>query len=709
MSEGRERQTQEYRTVSLAEWREIVEKGLKGASFEKALMTRMLEGISIPPLFTREDQLAEGDGSGFPGFAPFTRATSAVGSDGSGWEIRQAHRHPDWKVTRCAIRDEIERGGDSIELVFDAATRAGLDTDTDGVEIGDGLLASSADQITALFHCSDIDAVPVSLGAGSSGSAVGALWVAAAQEKGVAADSLRACFNCDPLAALASDGELQAGLATSFAEMSDAAAWAVAEAPGIRACGVSTQPYHDAGASVTQELAYALATAVSYLRKLEEAGLSVEAAAGQLQFEFCVGRDFFLEIAKLRAARLLWCKIFVASGGDPSAFSMAIHARTSARTQTARDPWVNMLRGTVESFAAGVGGADSLATAPFDSLLGLPNDFSRRIATNTQVLLKEETHLKRVIDPAGGSWYVEALTDQLARAAWREFQEIEAQGGMAEALLSGSIASQVAGVAAAMGAAVAKRKEAITGVSEFPNLHEDPVAKEAVDLDAIRATAQEGLASLRKARDEEALRSKLEALAAAFAEGKPGSCMTAAIEAASAGATLSELVAQRPSAEPARIEPLQAERLAAGFEALRDASDEAQAKDGKRPQIFLANLGPIPKHKARSTFAQNLVEAGGIEALDNDGFMSGEEAAKAFGESDARAAVICSADDVYEDLAVETASQLRRAGAQWVLLAGRAGDQEAVYREAGVDGFIYMGVDVLETLRTLQAEIGVSK
>jgi len=708
MGEGKEQLLREFPPVSAADWRSLVEEGLKGGSFDKQLVTQTHEGFPLQPLYTREDQLSEG--SGFPGFAPFTRGIEAVGSDGAGWEIRQEHADPDWKVTRCAIAKEVERGGDSLWLRFDEATRRGLDSDVPDAPAGvGGLLGCSADQVAQLFHCSPIDAVPVLLDAGASGLGVGALWIAASRAKGVGTDALEGNLGSDPLGVLAMTGALPASLGECLTEMADAAAWAAEAAPRLRAVLVSTAPYHDAGATAAHELAYALATGVAYLRRLEAAGLSVDRAAAQMEFSFSVGRDFFMEIAKLRAARLVWAKVVGACGGDPAVLSMKIHARTSARTKTARDPWVNMLRGTIESFAAGVGGADSLATSAFDEALGLPDEFSRRVATNTQVLLKEESHLKRVIDPAGGSWYVEWLTDRLAREAWELFQGIEAEGGMAEALGSGSVAAQVREAAERKRKAIAKRKDAITGVSEFANLGEASIEKEAPDLEALRAAAADGLEQLRAERDASAVGEALAALATSCEDGQSGARMAAAVEAACAGATLGELSQQLRREAPRTAEALRAERAAAGFEALRDASDAAFAETGKRPPIFLANLGPIPKHKARSSFAQNFFEAAGMEALSNDGFETAEAAASAFAASGAELAVLCSADGIYAEMAEETAKRLKQAGASQVLLAGRPGDKEEAYRAAGIDRFIFVGADVLETLRTLLAAVGVLK
>ncbi len=703
MSEAKDERLNEFPPLSTEEWRELVEEGLKGAPFEKKLMTRRHEGYSVFPLYDVKNSSVKKGAEGYPGFFPFVRGVKAAGADGRGWTLCQEHAHPDARKTQEAISTETKQGAGAFILCFDRATRAGQDSDSPQADSGvEGLMGSSVAQLKALLPPENAGQLPVCLDAGASSASVAALWVAAFQEQGVALDQIQGVICCDPLAALASEGVLPTSVEESLKELGGLAAWAAEHAPKLQSCSVSSAPVHDAGGSAVQEIAYALSTGLAYLKALEAAGLSLEQALGQMQFSFSTGRDFFTGIAKLRAARLCWAKVFAACGGAAEEFQMKIHARTSAFSKTVSDPWANMLRTTVEGFASAVGGADSLASSPFDEAIGLPDEFSRRVALNSQVLLKEETHLRRVTDPAGGSWYVESLTDQLARAAWALFQEFESKGGMIQSLLSGAVADQVNEVYAARELAIATRKDAITGVSEFANLDDKPLEKEAADLTALRAQAAGLLGEQREARNGKQLQEKLEALAKA--EKGSAQRMSLAIEAAQAGATLQELVGEG-TGESIQVSPLPARREAQGFEALRAASDALLAKDGQRPSIFLANLGPIPKHKARSGFAQNFFEAGGLRALTNDGFASADDAMKAFKQSGASLAVICSSDDVYAEMAVDTARKLKEAGAERVLLAGKPADQEAL-SAAGVDGFIYLGANVLKIAGELMVCLG---
>jgi methylmalonyl-CoA mutase len=367
----------------------------------------------------------------------------------------------------------------------------------------------------------------------------------------------------------------------------------------------------------------------------------------------------FAGIATVRAARRVWDAMLAACDVPEDRRGLRLQARTAARMMTRRDPWVNLLRVTAATFAAGVGGADGVIALPFDVELGFPNELGRRMARNTQLLLIEESHVGRVLDPGGGSYYVEAHTEELASRAWDLFGEIERQGGMAASLLDGTIAARLDETWSRRVVDLARRVEPITGVSEFPFLDETPVVREPLDVAAIRDAAS---------GDETHV--------------APGAATA--------------------------IDALPAHRSAERIEALRDGSDAFLATHGHRPRVFLANLGPVASHTARATWALNFYEAGGIEAVTNDGFATADEAAAAFAASGATIACVCSSDAVYAELAETTAKALKAAGAVRVELAGKPGDAEDAYRTAGVDDFVHMGIDQIEHLRTVQNELGVS-
>ncbi|MGW1010218.1 methylmalonyl-CoA mutase family protein [Streptomyces termitum] len=447
---------------------------------EAVLSTALEDGLRARPLYTAADGAPD---PGFPGFAPFVRSARATGTTDGGWDVRQRHVTAD----AGAILTDLENGATSLWL---AAGPGGIPLDA-----LDGALRDVY-----------LDLAPVVLDAGAETSAAAQELLALYDRRGVAPEAVRGNLGADPLGTEARTGAAYDG--DGFAS-TVALARLAATYPGLRALTVDALPYHEAGGSAAQELGASLATGVAYLRALTDGGLDVERALGQLEFRYAATADQFLTIAKLRAARRLWARVAEACGA-PAAGAQLQHAVTSPVMMTARDPWVNMLRTTVATLAAGVGGAASVTVLPFDHALGLPDAFARRIARNTSTILVEESHLARVVDPAGGSWYVESLTDELARAAWDFFQETERAGGQARALRSGWTGERLAEVWAARSARLATRREPVTGVSEFPHLAEKPVVREPAP-----AAPGGGLPRVRRDEAFEALRARSDAHLAA--------------------------------------------------------------------------------------------------------------------------------------------------------------------------------------------------
>ncbi|MFF8917598.1 methylmalonyl-CoA mutase small subunit [Streptomyces sp. NPDC015032] len=472
------------------QWQSLVEgvlrksgKDVAGPAAEEALSTTVEDGLITRPLYTSRDTAPD---AGYPGFAPFTRGGKAEGNAAGGWDVRQRHALPDAARLNEAVLADLENGVTSLWLTVGG---------TGGVPVT--ALAAALDGVY-------LDLAPVVLDAG------GELDVAAAEllrlyaERGVDAQAARGNLGADPLGQAARSGD--------GPDPTAAVHWArrcAREFPGLRALTVDALPYHEAGGSAAEELGASLATAVAYLRALTEAGLTVEEACGQLEFRYAATADQFLTIAKLRAARRLWARVAEVCGAA-DAGAQRQQAVTSSVMMTRRDPWVNMLRTTLACLGAGVGGADSVTVLPFDHALGLPDAFARRIARNTSTILLEESHLARVIDPAGGSWYVERLTAELAASAWAFFQEIERSGGQAAALRSGMIGERLAATWAARRKDLARRKEPVTGVSEFPQLAERPVEREAAP-----AAASGGLPRVRRDEAFEELRARSDAHLAA--------------------------------------------------------------------------------------------------------------------------------------------------------------------------------------------------
>jgi methylmalonyl-CoA mutase len=685
------------------QWVAEVEKALKGAPFDKRMYTKTYEGITLRPIYTRRDWPAEGDPSGFPASMPFTRGARAAGNRVANWDVRQSYAYPDPAQANEIILTELERGVTSVHIRLDAAALSGLDADGPGADKlsgTDGVMIYSVDDLDQLLAGVYLDLITVSLEAGAqflpAASLLQALW----SRRGIAADAAKGAFNADPLGTLAHTGSLPVSTDAAIAQLADLARYTATAWPNVTAAGVDTSPHHDAGATESQDLAISMATAVAYVKGMTTAGLSIDQACRQILFTYSVPCDQFLGICKLRAARKMWGRVAEACGASEPARAMRLNAVTSWRMMSKNDPWVNMLRTTVACFAAAVGGADSITVRPFDETLGMTDELGRRVARNTHVILAEESNLAKVIDPAGGAWYVESRTDELAKVAWAEFQDIERAGGIVAVLEDGSLAKKIADAYTQREAALAKRRDPITGVSEFPNIMEAPLQLEQPDLLAAYRAATDRLKTVRG--NDGGAAAALSTLKAA----KSGELTGAAIAAVSVGATLGQ-VAQALRGSETKVQALPKHRVAERFEALRDASDAYMKKTGERPKIFLANLGPIAKHTARATFAKNFFEVGGIEAIGNSGFKDAASCVSAFKESGARIAILCSADPIYEQMAEPVAQALKAAGCEYLFLAGNPGDKRDAYTAAGIDDFIFMGGDVLQTTRSILARLGV--
>jgi len=701
----------EFPPVSYEQWRASVEGELKGVPFEKKLVTKTLEGIDIQPLYTAKDWPSDSDPSGFPGFLPFARGSRVLGH-ATGWDTRQEHLHPDPAEANKAILEDLEHGVASIEFRLDAAARAGLDADAhEAAELcgRDGVMAYNSGDLDKILNDVHLDIAPIAVNGGAAFLPAAALVVALLRRRKVDPANARCAFNADPLGALVSDGQLPIPINLALEEMADLAAWTVKNYPHCTSIKVDTGAYHHAGATSTQDLAFAVATAVEYLRALTQAGIDVDSAASQIVFETSVGCQFFRGIAKLRALRKMWAKVLTTAGcSETAGRSTWIQVRASRRVLTRRDPWVNLLRNTVCCFAGAVGGADSITSTPLDSAIGLSDEFSRHLARNTVTILREESHLNREIDPAGGSWFLERLTDQLADRAWALFQSIEGRGGMARAITDGWVAEQIRDVEATREKGLATRRQVVTGVSEHPDLREEKLIRPQTDRTKLRFEASSRLATWRR---DHACGAAVENLARVSANSsrKPGACTEATAQAAEAGATVGQLstALYAKGSTATHVEPLAIHPYAAAYEELRDASDRYAEKSGKRPLVFLTNMGKPTDFIARSTYSLNFFQAGGFEAITNNGFADAASAAAAFAQSKAKIAVICSSDKKYETVVEETAKQLRAAGARTVILAGNPGANEAKYRAAGVNRFIFVRCDVLGTLQELLREEGV--
>lgn len=622
----------DFEAATRAQWLALVDKALKGADFEKKLVTKTADGIRVEPLYTRETSVPTLQGA-VPGQAPFTRGASGV-LEGLGWEIRQRIAAAEPERANREIMNELEGGSNGILLEVEAPGQAGCK------------IRSAAD-MTAAIGAMRLDLAPLELKAGLGAADAARHLIAALSGLSIPAKSAQVFLGLDPIGTLARWGTLPAPLQQSISEALKLATEARGEATSARTIKVDATVYHEAGATEAFELAALGSTLIAYLRKFEAAGVTPDKALAQIAFVASSDTDLFSSVAKLRAARRIIWRIADASGAGDAAEQLHLSAAASMRVMAKRDPWTNMLRSTLSCAGGVLGSANAITVLPFTAALGEADDISRRMARNIQIVLQEESWLGRVLDPMGGSWYIEALTDELANAAWAQMQEIEAKGGIVAALESGFVQDKIAADAASRAQAIATGRKELTGVSAFPLLGDD-------------------------------------------------------------GVTVQPLRKAPPVTGKEMVRPLMPHRLAEPFEALRDAADAYAAKAGAPAEVFLASLGPVIEHTGRSTWIRNYLAAGGIGSLTSDGYASAEDAAKAFKASGAKAACICSSDAIYAEQAEGTAKALKQAGATLVLMAGRPGEKEASLKAAGVDQFLFAGADAVATLKGLQTKLGIS-
>jgi methylmalonyl-CoA mutase len=602
----------DFQPATYDDWRKLIDGVLKGAPFEK-LIAKTSDGLKIEPIYPRAQ-----------GAAPIAgRAPAAP------WQIMQRIDHPDAALANAQALHDLENGATGLALVFAGANGAH----------GFGL-APSAEAVEKVLDGVFVDAgISIELQVGPQ-SRMAAIHVAEyVKRRGLDPAACNIRFGLDPIGACAVWGSSP----YTWPEIVPAVTGAIRGLAGMGFKGpfavADGRVIHDAGGSEVQELAFVLAAGVAYLRAIEGAGVALEDARGMIYARLSADADQFLTMAKFRALRLLWARIEQASGLAPK--PLLIAADTAWRMLTQRDPYVNMLRATMATFSAGLGGANAITVLPHTLAAGLPDPFARRVARNTQLVLLEESNLAKVSDPAAGSGGIEALTQQLCEAAWGLFQETEKAGGVFSALEQNLIQRKVAATRAMREQNIARRKEVLTGATEFPNLREADVA--VLDVKPIEL--------------------------APYGEAK------------------------------FKFDALPPMRLAAPFERLRDRSDRILRERGARPKIFLANLGTAADFTARATFAKSFFETGGIEAVDSDGFGDPAALAAAFKASGAQLSCLCSSDKVYAGQAVAAAQALQAAGARHIYLAGRPGEQEAALRAAGVGDFIFAGGDVLAALQ----------
>lgn len=678
----------EFPAHTYDQWHAAAEALLKGAPFEKLLVSKTYEDITIQPLYREDDIAGLAHRNELPGAASRVRGSRAAGFLRAGWEISQELKAHTPTNLNAQVLEGLKGGQTELNLSVGCGQ---AECCKGGVALG------SAADVSKVLEGVQLDAVSTYWQAGPGVLPVAAMLVAAAEQSGVTADKLRGGFEIDPLSELVAKGFLKQPLALRLDQMASLTAWAAANAPGLQTITANGCVYHNAGASATQELAYVIATVVAYVEELKSRGIEPATAFRHLRLRFAVGSDYFMEIAKLRAARWLLSKVAAAYGVEDA--PVYLHASTSRWNKTSYDAHTNMLRVTSEAFAAVVAGVDALHIGPYDEISGKADEFSRRVARNIHIILREECGLDQVIDPAGGSNYIEWLTDQVAAKSWSLFQEIEAAGGMVAALEKGTVQAAVAKVRDAKFQNIRRRKDKIVGSNMYPDL-------KGGKLDMLTPVCHAAAAAKAGISPFEGVE------AAAITPGTGAATMEQAIAAAKAGASRMAIAKGLGlgCSEGLTVEPLPPRRAAEEYEALRDASAAFAAKTGAAPVILQINLGPSGRYRLRADWTAAFFQAAGFTIDGARDFKTIEDAAAAAKECPAAIAVITSDDASYAEHAANLAAAVKAARPDLhLLLAGAPGDNEAAWRAAGIDDFVNVksnNYDLNQRLLTVAGVIG---
>jgi len=634
MADSKEKLFSDFSPVSTQEWMDKITVDLKGADFEKKLVWRTNEGFKVKPFYRQEDLEGLKTTEGLPGQYPYIRG---IKKDDNTWFIRQDITVNDAAEANAKALDILNKGVDSLGFHIKAKEL--------NAEYLDTLLKDICCECVEL-NFSTCQRHTLQLAQ---------LLVAYFQKKGYAPEKLKGSLNFDPISKMMQKGkDVSAVIATGKELVETLAAY-----PHFRCIAVNSVQLNNAGAYIYQELGYALAWGNEYLNQLVEAGVPAALTAKKIKFNFGISSNYFMEIAKFRAARMLWadivkqyapkcprtdCKNTGADGTCYCACKMVAHAETSNFNLTLFDAHVNLLRTQTEAMSAAIAGVNSITVSPFDKAYETPDDFSERIARNQQLLLKEESHLNRIVDPAAGSYYIENLTVAIAKQAWDLFLSVEEAGGMLQAVKAGSIQEAVNQSNKARHEAVSKRKEILLGTNQYPNFNE--LAGDKRPLDGCKKCGCGG-----EAHEEEGTLAKLETA-----------------------------------------------RAASEFEALRLETENS----GKRPKAFMLTIGNLAMRQARAQFSCNFLACAGYQVIDNLGFASVEEGIEAAMKAQADIVVICSSDDEYAEYAIPAFKALN--GRAMFIVAGAPACMEEL-KAAGIENFIHVRCNVLETLREYNSKL----
>lgn len=621
MADSKEKLFSDFSPVTTEQWMEKVTADLKGADFEKKLVWKTNEGFKVKPFYRKEDLEGLKTTDALPGEFPYLRGNK---KDNNEWLVRQEIRVDDVKEANAKALDILNKGIDSLSFHVKAKelNAAYLEMLLEGI---------CAECVELNFSTCQGHVVDLAN-----------LLVEYFQKKGYDLNKLHGSINFDYLNKMLVKGKEKG----SLVDTAKALIAATAALPEYRVINVNALTLNNAGAYIYQELGYALAWGNEYMNQLTEAGIPAATVAKKIKFNFGISSNYFLEIAKFRAGRMLWADIvnsYLAEGDCKCAAQMKIHAETSSFNLTVFDSYVNLLRTQTEAMSAALAGVDSMTVVPFDKAYETPNDFSERLARNQQLLLKEESHFDKVIDPAAGSYYIENLTVSIAKQAWNLFLAVEDEGGFYAAVKAGKVQEAVNASNKARHEAVAKRKEILLGTNQYPNFTE--LAGEKRPLEAVCCCGG----------------------------GHHDTCEK-------------------------DVPSLNFDRAASEFEALRLQTETS----GKRPKAFMLTIGNLAMRQARAQFSCNFLACAGYEVVDNLGFSTVEEGVEAAVAAKADIVVLCSSDDEYAEYAVLAFKALN--GRAMFIVAGAPACMDEL-KAAGIENFIHVRVNVLETLKEYNAKL----
>lgn len=596
---------------TIADWQKLAAREVKDAD----LTWHTPEGIAVKPLYTA----ADAPDPGLPGFAPFTRGVKASMYAGRPWTIRQYAGFSTAEESNAFYRRNLAAGQKGLSVAFDLATHRGYDSDHPRVagDVGKaGVAIDTIDDMKILFDGIPLDTMSVSMTMNGAVLPCLAFYIVAAEEQGVGPEKLSGTIQNDILKEFMVRNTYIYPPEPSMRIVSDIIAYTAEHMPRFNSISISGYHMHEAGATAVQELAFTLADGMAYVRAAMARGLDIDAFAGRLSFFFGIGMNFFMEIAKLRAARMLWSRIIADFGGNSRSQMLRTHCQTSGVSLTEQDPYNNVIRTTVEAMAATFGGTQSLHTNSLDEAVALPTDFSARIARNTQLILQEETGMTHVVDPLGGSYYVEALTKELADRAWALIEEVEAAGGMIDAVNKGLPKEHIERAAAARQARVDRAEDVIVGVNKYRLAEETPIDILSIDNAKVRADQIRRIEKVRATRDEAATQAALGALR----DGAAGNAnlLALCVAAARARATLGEMSAAMEVAfgrHAVSVTPVKgiygpAHADDSGWLRAGEGVAAVERRLGRKPRMLVAKMGQDGHDRGANVVASAFADLG---------------------------------------------------------------------------------------------------